>query len=187
MKKRILLILLAGVMLMAMLAMSLTSCLQEKDPEPEPEPEQEIIQETITIPGVTPDYPTPPVDEEAEDSVDSDEKMEVPEGSTGVGMEYKTEVIVDLSDKAVSLYFRNPSRSLQNMSLELMVEDQLVARSGLIVPGKQLLTMTLLDGVTLVASDVVKDGKFVVRYYDPETNECSIVTSEIMVQIGIIE
>ena len=190
MKKRILLILLAGVMLVAMLAMTLASCTKEEEPD-DPDvtpPEGEKIEETITIPGITPDYPLPPVDEEAEDAVDGDDKMDVESGNTGAALEWSSDVKVTISNKSASLYVRNPSRSLQNISLQLVVKDQVVGESGLILPGKRLTTMEIKDGA-FTQSGVFspENAKLVVRYYDPTTNACAIVTTDIQVTVTVVE
>lgn len=180
MKKRILLILLISVLLLGMLATAFSSCKKTEDPGTEPEG-------PVTLPGITPDYPAPPVEEGAEDAVDGDGKLEVPEGTTGAGIEYTTEVSIDISDKKVGLYFRNPSRSLQNIALELVIQGQVIAESGLLTPGKRITMLDLKDGVNVSAGVYAQDAKLVVRFFDPETNTCSIVSSEILVTVTAVE
>lgn len=171
MKKRILLILLVSVMLLSLLA-AMVACGEEETPEPLPVP-----------PGLTPDYPAPPIEEGAEDAVDNEDKMDVAEGTTGAGIEYTTEYTVDISDKKVSLYFRNPSRSLQNIAVQLVIQDQVIAESGLLTPGKRITTLALEDGVSISAGVYAQNAKLIVRFFDPETNVCSIVKSEILVTV----
>lgn len=176
MKKRILLILLVSVMLLSLLA-AMVACGEEETPEPLPVP-----------PGLTPDYPAPPIEEGAEDiGGENGEKLEAPEGGSAVGLIYQTAVTVDLSDKKVTLDFRNPQKSLQNMSLQLIVQDQVLAESGLLTPGKRLSTLTLEDGVTVPVGYYATNAKFLIRYFDPETNTCAIINTEIAVKVTVQE
>ena len=142
---------------------------------------------TVTIPGITPDYPAPPEDEGAEDVEDDEEKLEAPEGGGAVGMIYTTEVEIDLSDKKATILFANPNRSTHNVTVQLVVQDVVLAESGLLTPGKRITSLDLKDGINVPAGVYAENAKFVVRFYDPETNACSIVNSEIAVTVTVRE
>jgi hypothetical protein len=176
MKKRILLILLVGVMLLGLFAVTFVSCGDDETPEG-----------PVTIPGITPDYPAPPLEEGAEDVADSENKLDAPEGGGAVGMIYSNEVEIDLSDKKATLLFANPNRSTHNVSVQLIVQDIVLAGSGLLTPAKRITTLDLKDGVNVPAGVYAQNAKLLVRFYDPETNECSIVNSEIIVTVTVRE
>ena len=143
---------------------------------------------TVTIPGITPDYPAPPEDEGAEDVEDDEDKLDAPTGGGAVGMIYSNEATIDLSDNKATILFGNPNRSTHNVTVELVIQNQTVAQSGLLTPSKRLTSLTLEDGIaTKLPGGVYKDAKFVVRFYDPETNACSIVNSEIAVTVTVRE
>lgn len=145
----------------------------------------------ITFPGITPDYPAPPVEEGAMDIAGGDEgKLEAPEeGGSAVGLIYSDEVTIDLSDKKATLDFRNPKKSLQNMSVQVVIQDQVVAESGLLLPGKRIKELSLKEGMEtkIPAGYYNKNAKFLIRFYDPETNECAIINSEIALKITVQE
>ena len=146
---------------------------------------------TPTPPGFTPDYPAPPVDDGAEDFEGGDEgKLEAPEeGGSAVGLIYSIDVQIDLSEEKVTLYFANPQRSLQNMFLQLVIQDQVVAESGLLLPGKQISELDLKEGFkdTLPIGYYTTNSKFLIRYYDPESNQCALVNTEILVKVTVTE
>ena len=173
MKKRILLILMVSVMLLSVFSIGFVSC---GDDEPEG---------PITIPGITPDYPAPPVDEGAEDVEDNEDKLDAPEGGGAVGMIYSTEVEIDLSDKKATLLFANPNRSTHNVSIQLVVQDIVLAESGLLTPAKRVTSLDIKDDVTIPEGVYASNAKILVRFYDPETNACSIVNSEIAVTVTV--
>lgn len=173
MKTRMIMILLVGVMLLSLLATTFVACGDDELPPGG----------TVTIPGITPDYPAPPEDEGAEDVEDDEEKLDAPEGGGAVGMIYSTEVEIDLSDKKTTLLFANPNRSTHNVTVQLVIQDQVIAESGLLTPGKRITSLDLKDGMTVPEGVYEQNAKFVIRFYDPETNACSIVNSEIAVTV----
>ena len=176
MKKRILLILMVSVMLLSLFSIGFVSCGEDETPGAD-----------VTIPGITPDYPAPPLEEGAEDVTDSEEKLEAPAGGGAVGMIYSNEVSIDLSDKKVTLLFANPNRSTHNVSIQLVVQGNVLAESGLLTPAKRVTSLDLKDGVNVPAGVYTTDAKIVVRFYDPTTNACSIVNSEIVVTVTVNE
>lgn len=176
MKTRILMILLVSVMLLTLLATTFVSCGDDEELPPDG---------TVTIPGITPDYPAPPEDEGAEDVEDDEEKLDAPEGGGAVGMIYSNEVAIDLSDKKATLLFANPNRSTHNVTVQLVVQDVVLAESGLLTPAKRITELALKDGISVPEGVYAQNAKFVVRFYDPETNACSIVNSEIAVTVTV--
>lgn len=139
------------------------------------------------ITDLTPDY-APQQEENVESMGDEgDEKLEAAEGGGAVSLTYSVDVSVSLSEETVSLYFGNPSRSTENIVLQLMIQDTVIMQSGLIEPGSQVSTLSLLAGAAEHLEPGGYDGKFVVLYYDPETGARAIVTTEIPVTVTVTE
>ncbi|MCD8116955.1 MAG: hypothetical protein LUE21_07560 [Oscillospiraceae bacterium] len=137
---------------------------------------------------LTPDYAPQEAEENAESMGDEgDEKLEASEGGGSVSLTYSTDVTVTLSDETASLYFGNPARSTQNVVLQLVIQDEVVIQSGLIAPGSQVSTLALLDDAANMLASGGYDGQFVVLYYDPDTGERAVVTTEIPVTVTVTE
>ena len=174
-------ILVISAMLFSLLATTLVSCGDEETPP------AETPGGTVTVPGITPDYPAPPIEDGAEDVEDDEDKLQAPTGGGAVGMIYSNDVQIDLSDKSLTLLFANPNRSTHNVTVQLVVQDLVLAESGLLTPGKRITTLALKDGVQVPTGVYAQNAKFVVRFYDPQTNACSIVNSEIAVTVTVRE
>ena len=135
---------------------------------------------------LAPDYA--PVNEEkyAEDiGDDGDKKLDQAEGGGAVSLTYSTNVDISLDKKLATLFFANPSKSNQDMVLQIVVHDVVVAQSGTISPGKQIGKMDLLSSGARKLQVGGYDGKFVVLYYQPDTHEKTIVNTDIPVKITV--
>ena len=135
---------------------------------------------------LAPDYA--PVNEEkyAEDiGDDGDKKLDQAEGGGAVSLTYSTDVDISLDKKLATLFFANPSKSNQDMVLQIVVHDVVVAQSGTISPGKQIGKMDLLSSGARRLQAGGYDGKFVVLYYQPDTHEKTIVNTDIPVKITV--
>jgi hypothetical protein len=140
-----------------------------------------------TPPVITPDYPAPPAEEGAEDIGDDEEKLEAPTGGGAVGLVYSDEITVDLSDKKAIFRFDNPSRSTQNISIMLQVQDVVIFETGTLTPGKRVTEIALREGAEAQLQEGVyaNNAKFVVYFYDPVSNERAVVNSEIAVTVTV--
>lgn len=133
---------------------------------------------------LSPDYP-PLEEEDNAEKIDGndDEKIAVSEGGGAVNMTYQKDVTISLKDSVVHLMFQNPSKSVNNITLQLVVTDPngkdiVIAKSGIIAPGYKLTKLNIIkDSVKLKKGDYL--GKFVLHYYDPDTNEKAIINSKI--------
>ena len=120
-------------------------------------------------------------------------KVESEIGGGFVSMIYTKEAHVDLSDSTIDMYFLNPYKSNHSVVLELYVTfmDQhwLVAKSGRVDAGYGLKTMTFNQKVDLVPTTETRiyKGKYVIRFYDPETGERSVFTTEVVDVIFTVE
>ncbi len=135
-----------------------------------------------------PDYAIMGEDTNATDIVgDSSDKLEVPEGGGAVGLTYADTVTVDLSEGTVQMMFQNPGRSLNNMVLQIIVQDTLLAQSDLLVPGKQLNRLPLKkDALSRLQPGGYK-GVFVVSIYNPETGEKNMVDAQVEITVNVTE
>ncbi len=135
---------------------------------------------------LTPDY-APRREDKYAPSLDDqgDEKLEQVQGGGAVSLTYSTKVTVTLDDGMASVYFANPSKSNQDMVLQLVVQDVILAQSGRLSPGKQLDTLELLEGAASRLQPGGYNGQFVVLFYQPDTGEKTIVNTEIPVDVTV--
>jgi len=136
---------------------------------------------------LTPDYAPVKKEEHAEDikGEDDDTKLEADKGGGAVGIIYSDRVTVDLSEKKAKLFFGNPSKSLNDMVLQIVIRDEIIVQSGTIVPGKQVQTLELLPGKERLLAEGAYDAKFVAYYYDPETGERAMLNTEILITVTV--
>lgn len=142
-----------------------------------------LFREDATL---APDYA--PVDEEqyAQDLGDgSDGKMQQERGGGAVSLTYTTAVQIDADKKQASLYFANPSKSNQDIVLQVVVHDVVIAQSGKISPGKKVEKLDLIPSGAKQLQSGGYDGEFVVLYYQPDTHEKTIVNTEIPVKVTV--
>lgn len=136
---------------------------------------------------LAPDY-APEVEEKAEPlGDDGDEKLDQPEGGGAVSISYAKEVGISLSDKSASLLFANPTKSNQDMVLQLVIDDVVLLQSGKLEPGSMVTELTLLDGAEKRLAAGGYDGKFVVLFYDRASGEKAMVNTEIPVSVTVTE
>lgn len=137
---------------------------------------------------LTPDYAPVEEDPNAEEIPgDNQEKLDQPEGGSSVSLTYSKEAEINLADNSVSLVFANPGKSNQDMVLQIVVQDEVIAQSGTIKPGRQINHIELLDGSAEKLSAGAYEGHFTVLYYNPETGEKAIVNTEIPVTLTVSE
>ena len=135
---------------------------------------------------LTPDYAPRQEDKYAQSLNDQgDEKLAQAEGGGAVSLTYSTQVTVTLADGKASVYFANPSKSNQDIVLQLVVQDVILAQSGKLSPGKQLDTLELLENAASRLQPAGYQGQFVVLFYQPDTGEKTIVNTEIPVDVTV--
>ncbi|MFI3141171.1 MAG: hypothetical protein R3Y27_02555 [Clostridia bacterium] len=133
---------------------------------------------------ISPDYAPVELEPNAEILEDSGEdKLESPDGGGAVSISYSLDVSIDLSTDEVSLFFQNPSESNQDIVLQIVIQDVVVAQSGRLEAGYGVTTLDLLDSAVLSAG--IYDGDIVALYYDTETGEKAMVNTEIPVEIVV--
>lgn len=141
-----------------------------------------------SAPVLAPDYAPQQLEENAEPiGDDGDEKLSQPEGGGAVGLTYAKEVSISLSDKSATLLFANPTKSNQDMVLQLVIDDVVILQSGRLEPGNRVTTLTLLAGSEKRLAAGGYNGKFVVLYYDRTSGEKAMVNTEIPVTVTVAE
>lgn len=137
---------------------------------------------------LSPDY-APVEPEKYAETIPNDhgKKAESEEGGGSVSLTYSNQVSIDLSDGKASLFFANPGKSNQDMVIQIVIQDVIIAQSGTLKSGNQVMTLELLDGATDKLKPGGYDGKFVIFYYSPDNGEKAIVNTEIPIQIAVSE
>lgn len=118
---------------------------------------------------------------------DGDEKLPQSEGGGAVSITYAKEVSISLSDKSATLMFANPTKSNQDMVLQLVINDITILQSGKLEPGSMVSTLSLPDDAEKRLTAGGYDGKFLVLFYDRESGEQAMVNTEIPVSVTVTE
>ena len=128
---------------------------------------------------ISPDYPPQGI-ESNQTPIDGDDsgKLESPEGGGAINVTYGTAATVDLSEKTVTIYYANPNASNQNVSILIMVNDLVVAKSDLITPGNQVSKLELQKEAASRLQVGGYNAEPVVRAYDPESGEKAMVDTK---------
>ena len=145
------------------------------------------IRSRESTPVLAPDY-APQAEENAEPIDDgTDEKLSQPEGGGAVSLTYAKDVNISLSKKSATLLFENPSKSNQDMVIQLVIDDVVILQSGKLMPGNRVTELNLLKGTEKQLSAGGYDGKFVILYYDAASGEKAMVNTEIPVNITVAD
>ena len=139
-----------------------------------------------SIPTLAPDYAPRQEEPYSEDIGDrNDSKLSQTKGGGAVNLTYTTQVDINLSEGRATLYFANPSKSNQDIVLQIVIQEVVIAQSGAIPPGKQIKKLNLLNDATSMLTSGGYNGEFKVSYYQPDTHEKTIVNTEIPVNITV--
>ena len=113
--------------------------------------------------------------------------MTAVDGSGAVSLSYSNIVAIDSSKKEIKMYFKNPSKSLESIVLEVIItqgeKEYVIAKSDLLPPGYALYNMDL-NTKTQLPNGGYK-GKFRLTYYNEKTGVKQIVNTEIEVSIEV--
>lgn len=137
-----------------------------------------------TAPELTPDYAPQEVEEYAEPvEAESEEKMEASKGGGAVSMVYQKEVGISLSGQTASLMFQNPSKSINDIVLQLVIigadgTETIIAQSGTLSPGYKVEQLELIKGAAKLSAGEYA-GKYNVLYYDPDSGEKAVLNGNI--------
>ena len=135
---------------------------------------------------LAPDYAPQEIEQNAEDMGDSDaDKLDAPEGGGAVTLTYQDAVEIDLSDKTISLMYGNPTESTMDIVLQIIIQDNLIAQTGRLEPGRQVKKLDLDDAVAKTLQPGGYEGKFVVSFYNVETGEKSALDTNIPITVTV--
>ena len=136
-----------------------------------------------------PDYAPQDVEVNLEDiEDDTDIKLTAPDGGGAVSIQYTKDVNIDLSDKKAYLNYKNPGKSTHDIVLQIVVQNEVIAQSGLIPPGNMLKELDLLNDSGVVLSEgAYENAKFIFLCYNPESGEKAIVDAEAMIVINVTD
>ncbi|MBO5095964.1 MAG: hypothetical protein J6B98_03740 [Bacilli bacterium] len=136
-----------------------------------------------------PDYAPGVLDPNAVPLPDDEEKLAASEGGGAVSLSYSDKVAVDLKKKKVEFYFQNPSKSTQDIVLQVIVKqgdsEVVIAQSERISAGYALYNLDLKKDAKLKKGGY--EGKFNVIFYDEETGEKAVVNTNIPITIAVEE
>ena len=138
--------------------------------------------------GVSPDYAPEKLEPNARViENDNSAKLETASGGGAISLQYEDNVTVDLSDKKAYFNYSNPNKSTQNIVLEIVIKDQVIARSALIKPGYKITELPLTDGAEKLLSTGIygEDAVFKILSYNPETGEKAMVDTKAKITVTV--
>lgn len=136
---------------------------------------------------LTPDYAPASDEENAELITDEEdtEKLESSKGGGAISISYSVDIAISLSNQTVALYYANPSSSNQNTIVQLIIQDNVIAESGIMKPGTQVTQLSLENDVSSKLAAGGYDGLLRISSYDPDTGEKAIMTSDIAITAAV--
>ncbi len=117
------------------------------------------------------------------DNDDDGEYLEHPEGGGAASIAFTKTAVIDFEKEQASVMFGNPSRSEQDMVIQIVIQDVIIAQSGLITPGNKILTLDLLPNAKDRLDEGLYLGSYIVLFYNRETGKREIVSTEIPINI----
>lgn len=151
-----------------------------------------LLSDRASGPVLEPDYPLVEVDPGAkpiEGDGGSQEKPETPQGGGSVSLVYSDQVTLDAGTGLVTLYYQNPSRSIQNVVVQVVLEsgedEFLLAQSGRLEPGFMVTSLARDEGFDAKLSPGGYKGHFNLLFYDPDTGERAVVDTRIPITIQV--
>lgn len=138
---------------------------------------------------ITPDYAPGKLDPNAEKIAGDDTgKLETPSGGGAISLQYVDKVTIVLSDKKARLNYANPSKSTQNIVLQIVIKDQVIVQSERIEPGYQVRELPLLPGAEkLLSEGVYTQAVFKILSYNPETGEKAMIDTKAEITVTVRE
>lgn len=135
---------------------------------------------------LVPDYAPVEKEDNAEKiENDDDQKLDKPEGGGSVSLSYSREITISLADQKAALYFANPGKSNEDIVVQLMIQDHVIAQSGTISPGYEIKSLDLDSSAESLLQEGTYEGTLVIHYYDQESGERAVLNTEIPVTITV--
>ena len=119
-------------------------------------------------------------------AVPYEEDTSIPSGEGGsVTLRYQATAEIDRESGTVSLAFVDPASSDQGMVIQLLIQGEVLAESGLLPPGTAVYTLELLPGAAERLEPGGYDGSFLVSYYDTENGQRSVLQTEAEIRVTV--
>lgn len=107
--------------------------------------------------------------------------------NSAVSLTYSDAVGIYLADARVTLEFTNPANSAWDTSVRLVVAGVVMAQSEVVSPGGQVTELALASGADAELSVGSCDGRLLVSFYYPQTQEKAMLDAEIPVDVTVTE
>ena len=79
----------------------------------------------------------------------------------------------------------DPASSDQGLVIQLLIQGEVLAESGLLPPGTAVYTLELLPGAAERLEPGGYDGSFLVSYYDTENGQRSVLQTEAEIRVTV--
>lgn len=147
-----------------------------------------ILLTTVNEKILTPDYAPGTIDTHAIKEDNNSEKMELSDNGGGaVSLSYSNVAAVDLKEKKIKMYFKNPGKSREDIVLYIAIvqndEEVVIAQSDLIPAGYAIYSLDLNEDIQLQKGGY--DGIFRITYYNEDTGAKEIVDTVIKISIEV--
>ena len=109
------------------------------------------------------------------------------DGSGTVSMSFTKYVTVDISEKKAYLSFANPSESTQDMQVQLVLDEKVLAQNDKLTPGSKISQMTLIEGVEKDLETGRYEGKLAISFLNRDSGKRSVLNATIEVTIRVQE
>lgn len=106
-------------------------------------------------------------------------------GGGSVSITYMRDLEINLDENKIDMLFANPNKSNQDMLVQVLIQETVIAQSELIKAGYQIEELPLIDGVSKKLELGTYDGLMMVYYYNQETGEKAMVSTEIPLTIKV--
>lgn len=144
-----------------------------------------FFRKTDTTP-ITPDFAPEQIESNVERVTGDDSKLDVPQGGGGISIEYSNSVTVDLSENKAHFQYTHPAKSTHNIVLCIVVQDTVIAQSGLITPGNRMKELPLLEGIAdKLSPGTYTDAQFKILSYDPDSGEKTMVDTAAQITLTV--
>jgi len=135
---------------------------------------------------LAPDYAKPEIEENAEPFDNQNaEPYEQIENGGAVDIIFGEDMEIDLSKDIISFSFGNPKKSNHDMLIQIVIQESLVAESGMIQPGNRVSVLNLHEDIKNKLIAGLYDGEIRVYLYDCVSAEKAMVDVKIPVTITV--
>ncbi len=113
-------------------------------------------------------------------------KLFASEGGGAINYIFTDSATLSLDTGKIAIRFENPAKSTHDVIIQLVIQDQLVAQSGIIKAGTKLEMLTLQDGMKEKLQKGIYNAKYTFLNYNPETGAKAMVNVESPITLTVI-